>query len=98
MFFNIGSHFGPFSLCFSIGSYYEGGKRELGCREMKKKKKEIEKIGLKVNVYLYIYIYILLIFLFLKYILLFLFCLSSSYRLKSSVSVNPFRLNPTLKP
>ena len=51
MFFSIGSHFGPFSLCFSIGSHYEGRRRELGCREMKKKKKEIEKLGLRVNVY-----------------------------------------------
>ena len=31
---------------FSIGSHFGGGRRELGCREMKKKK-EIEKIGLK---------------------------------------------------
>ena len=34
-------NFGPFSLCFSIGSHYGEGRRELGCREMKKQKKEI---------------------------------------------------------
>ena len=51
MFFSIGNHFGPFSLCVSIRSHYGGGRRELGCREMKKKKKEIEKLGLRVNMY-----------------------------------------------
>ena len=51
MFFSIGNHFGSFSLCFSIQSHYGGGKRELGCIKMKKKKKEIEKLGLKINMY-----------------------------------------------
>ena len=35
---------------FSIGSYFGGRRRELGCREIKKKK-EIEKIGLRVDLY-----------------------------------------------
>ena len=34
---------------FSIGSHFRGGRRELGCREMKKK--EIERLGLRVNLY-----------------------------------------------
>ena len=41
---------------FSIGSHFGGGRRELGCREMKKKK-EIEKLGLRVNLYFF-YLYI----------------------------------------
>ena len=47
MFFSIGNHFGPFSLCFSIRSHYGGERRELGCREIKKKEKRNRKIRIK---------------------------------------------------
>ena len=42
---------------FSIGSHFGGGRRELGCREMKKKK-EIEKLGLRVNLYFPLWIFL----------------------------------------
>ena len=57
MFLSIGNHFGPF--CFSIRNHYGGGRRDLGCREMKKKKKEIEKLGLRVNMYFPVYVFLM---------------------------------------
>ena len=39
--------------------YSEGGIRELGYREMKKKIKEIEKLGLRVNMYFSVCVFLM---------------------------------------